>query len=679
MTAEELLEQIRDRHVRALNNSNGTTAAQADDDDAILRQIDMAFLHDDDTTPAAFTSTAEHLFASFAHEHAWRSIEYMDAPFEPTLDDIASVPASIAFEDGRVCALTPPQIAIICTIAYAPRRRVRLVSRRRMSLVTIHSRVDDHRRIRLLLAPTGTGKTIMALVSAMLALTRTYEAYEQAWRASSTLALLPIVIVAAPRATMSCWMSTARACIRSHQHNSRTGVFDTLPVRVDDIKVTRTYIKRAQASKGLFVIVQSSEVSVVVARLLRAGYCPFGLIHDEMSSERVQLTHTNYPFVLGITATPSSIPNALMHVRYDTLWRREIGSYVHSNLPSATYLADRSLVDIATVASMDVGAHYYPWLISAAIERMPSGLHIFDVGILDRSLTHMGGARETDPTNQISLANLCNWLHMSVSETDVPLPIITLLTEFDAPDTSERAHACMRRLRKRIDDGDIACVVCYESMVQSNELTSILITPCCTNLVCAKCYERLQVCPYCRRALGTAETRIVNDAALAPPPPAVDLQTLPTDRETCATMLRALPPFPNAFDACERILDMLYSVGMRRVILAWRFDATSLTLQTPVRRFVMLSPDTSCRHGRRMVADTIAEFNQRPAEGDPVMYVLVINSAVIKKHTEVAGVNLPVTDAIIFTGVAHDQVIGRILRMGDVGQASKLVVKFTTH
>jgi hypothetical protein len=670
-SAEELLAQIRERHHRALN----ATQAGTDDDDDILRQIDMAFDHNE-ATPQAFTSTAEHLFASFAHEHAWRSIEYMDPPFEPTLDDIASVPAAITFEDGRVCALTPPQIAIICTIAYAPRRRVRLVSRRRMSLVTIHSRVDDHRRIRLLLAPTGTGKTIMALMSAMLALTRTYEAYEHAWRASSALALLPIVIVAAPRATMSCWMSTTRACIRS-----ATAVrFDMLPLRVDDIKVTRTYIKRAQASRGLFVIVQSSEVSIVVSRLLSAGYCPFGLIHDEMSSERVQLTHTNYPFVLGITATPSSIPTALMCVRYDTLWRREIGSYVHSNLPSATYLADRSLVDIATVASMDVGAHYYPWLISAAIERMPTGLHIFDVGIVDRSLTHMGGAREIDPTNQISLANLCNWLQMSgISEADAPLPIVTLLAEFDAPDTSERAHECMRRLRKRIDDGDIACVVCYQSMVQANELTCILITPCCTNLVCAPCYARLQVCPYCRRALGTAETQIVNDTARAPVASAVDPQTLPADRDACATMLRALPPFSNAFVACERILDMFYSVGLRRVILAWRFDATSLTLQTPTRRFVMLSPDTSCRHGRRMVADTIAEFNQLPAEGDPVMYVLVINSAVIKKHTEVAGINLPITDAIIFTGVAHDQVIGRILRMGEVGQASKLVVKFTTH
>lgn len=645
---------------------------QMSDDDYMLLQSDQ---RDDD---ARFTSTARHLFESYANEHAWRSIEYLDAPFEPTVEDIASVPTSVTFEDGRVCALTPPQIAIICTIAYAPRRRVRLVSRRRLSLVTIHSRVDDHRRIRLLLAPTGTGKTIMSIMSAMLAMARRYDWYEHVWRTSTTLTMLPIVLIAAPRATMSCWMATARACIRSVNVKGSDHRFDMLPRRVDDIKVTRTYIKRAQASTGLFVVVQSSEVAIVVSRLLRAGYCPFGLIHDEMASERVQLTHTNYPFVLGITATPSSIPNALTCIRYDTLWRREIGSYVHSNQPSATYLTDRSLVDIATVASMDVGAPYYPWLIRAAIEHMPVGLHIFDVGILDRSLTHMGGAREMDPTNQISLAHLCSWLHMSgISEADAPLPMVTLLNEFDAPDTSERAHDCMQRLRKRIDDGDIACVVCYESMVQANELTSILITPCCTNLVCAACYERLHVCPYCRRALGSAETRIVNDAAVPP----VDLTdvVLPTDRATCDAMLRALPPFTNAFTACERILDMLYSIGLRRVILAWRFDATSLTLQTPTRRFALLSPDTSCRHGRRVVADTIAEFNRRPDPGDPLMHVLVINSALIKKHTEVAGINLPVTDAIIFTGTAQDQVIGRILRMGEVGQTAKLVIKFNAR
>lgn len=637
-----------------------------------------------------FTSTAHHLFASFASEHTCRPIEYIDPPFEPTLDEIASVPSTVVFEGGGVCALTPPQIAIVCTLAYAPRRRVRLAWRRRQMPITIHSRADDHRRIRLLLAPTGTGKTVMSIVSAMLALRRTYDVHASTWQTSSTQVLLPIVIVAAPRATMSSWMATTRACIAAVAARDAAASggraaarFEMLPLRVDDVKVTRTYIKRAQTSAGLFAIVQSNEVPVVVQRLARAGFCPFGLIHDEMASERVQLTHTDYPFVLGLTATPSSIPQALTSVRYDTLWRREIGSYVHCAYPNATALTDRSLVDIATVASMDASAHYYPWLIRTAIERMPAGFHVFHIGVVDRSLTHVNGARETDPTNQISLANLCIWLHLPVGEIDAPLPIVTLLSEFDAPETSERAHDCMRRLRKRISDGDIACVVCYESMVESNELTCILITPCCTNLVCTTCYARLHVCPYCRRQLGSADTRIVNDTvamtASAEAGVADAALALPTDHASCASMLRAMPPFQNAFAACERILDMLYSVGLRRVILAWRFEESSRTLERPNRRCAVLSPATTCRQGRSLVADTIASFNRRPDPTDATMYVLVMNSAVITKHTEVAGINLPVTDAIIFTGVAHDQVIGRILRMGEVGQAAKLVIKFTTH
>lgn len=629
-----------------------------------------------------FINTGNHLFSSFinaqndpppnlAHK------EYNDYPYVPEVSEIDQVPRVIPMSFNNI-ELTEPQIAIVCSLAYGPRRDVSICMHTHRSVRNFRydgSTDSDHRRLRLLFAPTGTGKTIMATLSTMLSMKRYYEHYrntQNIWLNTPDLSLINIVIVSSPRCTMAHWLETLNAC--SHVMAGRGHNFEISPRKLEDIKVTKSYIKKALECTGLFIVIQSNEVSTVIKRIRNAGYIPYGIIDDEFASERINLRYREHPFMLGITATPMYLSNALYGMQWETYWRQELGYYTSW---SDYRVTNNAIKDIVKVYSMNNSSHYYAWLVYSALERMPPGFHLARVRILDRSLAQVHVQRQ-DPTHQITLSNLCTWLQMCMYDENAPMPMLTLLNNFNAPETSVRAHACIKRLHKRVSDGQISCVVCYEDMQDTEAgLHNILITPCCTNLVCEKCYPRLRLCPCCREPLKGAETRIVDNELTGTKTEEPSMPLFKTLSE-CLQHIRNADPYPNAFVACSHLLDMLYAIGLRRVILAWRFESSTLTMETRVRKFIMLSPDTHRREGRAIVAKNIEDFNRGDATEEDRMYVLVINSALVSKHTEVAGVNLPLAQAIIFTGAAQDQIIGRVLRMGQMHQPDKLVIHFTT-
>ncbi|KAJ1628439.1 hypothetical protein T492DRAFT_841555 [Pavlovales sp. CCMP2436] len=197
-----------------------------------------------------------------------------------------------------------------------------------------------------------------------------------------------------------------------------------------------------------------------------------------------------------------------MHgMRYDSMWRREFGSYATWALMDANR-SPRSILDFARVCSIDVASHFYPWVIELALPRMPPDFHVCTVRVRERSLAHLNGVVNSDPTNQITLANLCAWLQLPAATNEHhSLEFLTLMNSFDAPDTSTRAHTCMRSLRRRLDDGEVTCLVCFEAMGERGNLASILVTPCCVNLMCPSCYARLSRYPCCRTPLAEILTK----------------------------------------------------------------------------------------------------------------------------------------------------------------------------
>ncbi|KAJ1637587.1 hypothetical protein T492DRAFT_1125494 [Pavlovales sp. CCMP2436] len=547
-------------------------------------------------------------------------------------------------------------------IAYAPRRGVRIHLYDARTFTSEHRAGyddDDRRDTAVTVAAAATTASAGTLI---------------AGSGSNNATLLPIVIVACPRATMSSWLATAHACTEAFVRE-KGACFEVLPKHVSDIKVTQTYVKRAQASDGLVVVVQSSEVHQVVARLTRGGYRPYALVHDEICSERTNMAYAAYPYILGISATPCSLAEAIIGMRHDLLWRRLFGCYTQwswMRMWSRTNRTEQSIAHIASVHSHDVASAFYPWLIECAEAYMPPGFHVEHVRVQDRSLTYLDGSERSDPTSQISLAQLIGCLQLSLEDDAGEAMLeMTIVRSFNAPDTSLRAHQCMQRLRRRIDDDEVTCVVCYEGMVlggAAGHVGVMLITPCCTNLVCTACHTRLNVCPCCRVTLRSAAERIVNGEA----PSSVQLRPTPMlpMPGTLSELLAAIgqmPVFANAFEACEQLFDMMHACGMRRV---------SLTLKSATRRCIVLALDTEARRGRELVSANLLAFEA----DDPLdrMRVLVLHSANVRRHIEVAGTNLPFADAIVFTGTAHDQVIGRVLRMGRTGQPSKLVIKMVS-
>lgn len=630
------------------------------------------------------------------NDFACFTVSYPNPAFVPSIDQIERLPKKI----GDIC-LTTPQMAIVLANAFSPTRAVSLKHPNRGPFENVLD-VDVGARatVRLLFAPTGTGKTIMAMLSGLMMVREHYQAYaaNDLWRAdtfgcvSSTTPIAPLMFCVISPILFSQWCATARSCASAFG-GPGIDVFPKRDYDNNDLSKLLSAIEIARATGGMVLYLITSDLAHVFFTKLSEHFLPTVFMMEEVAHDACSVKFACMPFTLLITASRGRIFNSLTGKRYDSLIRT-----IFDEERTGTLVSSR-----ARIAACDVARPYYRALVLRAAEQMPE--EFVHIGVrIERRGSYLGSLVHTDldPTLSVSLPQLCQWLAMPFNPENPP-ELLDLLNKKPANCISTALANNYRLMHTRLDATKIECIACMREVLLKGSSAaakarlsaedfeseyidsgSVLLTGCCCTVLCLDCCGRMarKNCPQCAIPLTHPKAHHVE---VNPSAAISTVCDMPQTQTQLVDFLRAMPVQKcTTFSAINTILHAMHSAGTRRVLLSWSLGPFALKLIESNTRTLfplgLMEPHApaSQRGGgkKRRLADenTLQFFN---AQSETVgMSVLVVNSRTHGCGQVVAGLDLPSIEAIILMGKHdHHQIMARAIRMGPVRTANKIVVE----
>lgn len=664
---------------------------------------------------------------------------YESPHYVPCVEDLGKIPWHFA-KGKHLIRLKDSQIAIVCSLLFAENRSVKieLVDRssgKRARDADAETKIaytwgcDNSigRRVRCLTTPVGTGKTIISLLWGTSCALLEFNALRSmdwvrtlGWNGaqsavdSRSTALIPLFIMACPATIKGQVVQEALSCAQAWRVECGARV-EVHPRRVDELAPTQSFKTIVDESLALASL-GGCVVLIVTNDSLRDAYdavrrqrdgagrfvLPVAVCSDEIGGGASYFPDSACPRVLGTTATPLKIADAVEGNRDDSLWKRVAGhlrswssrSSGDKSFESALVSNNRKATALiiehnARFMSQDVASVYTPLLIEEM--RMLNARGVVQFHVEAAKTRHpITSAVDRDPTFKISIDELYKLLGMKASPNgsladlksfaDSVRAQIAKADERDAPSARDKRRvAVLNTLALRLSGEEVvACPICADEMTtdkRCSQLEHLFILPCCSGIICEvckdKCIDAKPECPRCRTTLNheMACDQVVMHDSIVP---------IARYEPTCASFADLvayvqstdLSHFSdNPVVACS-LLDEACSAGISQMVLSWNHSPHSRmgeALHQSQHDIFYLSGE-SVERGRALVRGASARLAcVRAATAQGKMSILIIRPDKIKSQEEVTGVDLPGARLVIHTGRYsttdnEDQIAGRILR-----------------